>query len=41
MSPRMLASSIEFLPQNGTLVPALDAKKLRHSAQPAIKKVDT
>ena len=40
VSPRMLASSIEFLPQNGTLVPALDAKKLRHSARPAIKKVE-
>ena len=40
VSPRMLASSIEFLPQNGTLVLALDAKKLRHSARPAIKKVE-
>jgi vancomycin resistance protein YoaR len=36
----MLAASIEFLPQNGTLVPALDAKKLRRNAQPAIKRVE-
>jgi vancomycin resistance protein YoaR len=40
VSPRMLASSIEFLPQNGTLVPALDAKKLRRNAEPAIKKIE-
>jgi vancomycin resistance protein YoaR len=40
VSPRMLAASIAFLPQNGTLVPALDAKKLRRSAEPAIKKVE-
>ena len=37
----MLASSIEFLSsETATLVPALDEKKLRHSAQPAIKKVE-
>jgi vancomycin resistance protein YoaR len=40
ISPRMLASSIEFVPQNGTLVPNLDAKKLRRNAKPAIKKVE-
>jgi vancomycin resistance protein YoaR len=40
VTPKMLAASIDFVPQNGTLVPALDAKKLRHSAAPAIKKVE-
>ncbi len=40
VSPRMLADSIEFLPQNGTLVPALDTKKLRRNADSAIKKVE-
>ncbi|HEY6812025.1 MAG TPA: VanW family protein [Propionibacteriaceae bacterium] len=40
VTPKMLAASIEFLPQNGTLVPALDAKKLRRNAQPAIKRVE-
>jgi vancomycin resistance protein YoaR len=40
VTPKMLAASIEFIPQNGTLVPALDAKKLRRNAQPAIKKVE-
>jgi vancomycin resistance protein YoaR len=40
VSPRMLAASIGFLPQNGTLVPALDAKKLRRTTEPAIKKVE-
>jgi vancomycin resistance protein YoaR len=40
VSPRMLAASIEFLPQNGNLVPALDAKKLRRRADSAIKKVE-
>jgi vancomycin resistance protein YoaR len=40
VSPRMLAASIEFPSQNGTLVPALDAKKLRRKAEPAIKKVE-
>ena len=36
----MLAGAIAFLPQNGTLVPALDAKKLRRNARPAIKRVE-
>jgi vancomycin resistance protein YoaR len=40
ITPKMLAASIDFVPQNGTLVPALDAKKLRHRAAPAIKKVE-
>jgi vancomycin resistance protein YoaR len=40
LSPRMLAASIAFAPQNGTLVPTLDAKKLRRNAEPAIKKVE-
>jgi vancomycin resistance protein YoaR len=40
VSPRMLAASIEFASQNGTLVPALDAKKLRRNAESAIKKVE-
>jgi vancomycin resistance protein YoaR len=40
VSPRMLAASIAFLPQKGGLVPELDAKKLRHNADPAIKKVE-
>jgi vancomycin resistance protein YoaR len=40
VTAKMLAASIEFIPQNGTLVPALDAKKLRRNAQPAIKKVE-
>ena len=40
VSPRMVAGAIAFLPQNGTLVPALDAKKLRRNARPAIKRVE-
>ena len=40
LSPRMLAGSISFLPQDGNLVPALDEKKLRRNADPAIDKVD-
>jgi vancomycin resistance protein YoaR len=40
VSPRMLADSIEFPSQNGTLVPTLDAKKLRRNADSAIKKVE-
>jgi vancomycin resistance protein YoaR len=40
VTPKMLAASIDFVPQNGTLVPAVDAKKLRRSAAPAIKKVE-
>jgi vancomycin resistance protein YoaR len=37
---RMIADSITFVPQNGTLVPELNAKKLRREASPAIKKVE-
>jgi len=40
ISPKMLAGSISFIPQDGTLVPALDEKKLRRNAGPAIKKVE-
>ncbi len=40
LSPKMLAGSIAFLPQDGTLVPVLDEKKLRRNARPAIKKVE-
>jgi vancomycin resistance protein YoaR len=40
ISPKMLADSISFVPQNGSLVPVLDAKKLRRNARPAIKKVE-
>ena len=40
LSPKMLAGSISFLPQDGTLVPVLDEKKLRRNARPAIKKVE-
>ena len=40
VSPRMIADAIAFHPQNGTLVPVLDAKKLRRYARPAIKKVE-
>jgi vancomycin resistance protein YoaR len=39
LSPRMLAGSISFLPRDGNLVPALDGKKLRRNADPAIDKV--
>ena len=40
VSPKMLAGSISFVPQDGTLVPVLDEKKLRRNAGPAIKKVE-
>jgi vancomycin resistance protein YoaR len=40
ISPKMLAGSISFVPQDGTLVPVLDEKKLRRNAVPAIKKVE-
>jgi vancomycin resistance protein YoaR len=40
VSPRMIAASIAFNPQNGTLVPVLDAKKLRSNAEPAIKEME-
>jgi vancomycin resistance protein YoaR len=40
VSRRMIAASISFVAQNGTLVPAFDAKDLRRNAKPAIKKVE-
>jgi hypothetical protein len=40
ISPRMLAESISFLPQDGNIQPALDEKKLRLNADPAVKKVE-
>ena len=40
ISPRMLAESISFLPQDGTLVPVLDEKRLRRNASPALKRVE-
>jgi vancomycin resistance protein YoaR len=40
VSTRMIAASITFIPQNGTLAPVLDAKKLRSNAEPAIKEVE-
>jgi vancomycin resistance protein YoaR len=40
ISPRMLAESISFLPQDGTLVPQLDEKRLRRNASPALKRVE-
>jgi vancomycin resistance protein YoaR len=40
VSPRMLAGSISFLSQDGNLVPALDEKKLRRNADPAIDRVE-
>jgi vancomycin resistance protein YoaR len=40
VSPRMLAGSISFIPQDGNLVPALAEKKLRRNADPAIDRVD-
>jgi vancomycin resistance protein YoaR len=40
LSPRMLAGSISFPAQDGDIQPALDEKKLRRNADPAIKKVE-
>jgi vancomycin resistance protein YoaR len=40
LSPKVLAGSISFIHQDGTLVPVLDEKKLRRNARPAIKKVE-
>ena len=40
VSPRMLAGSISFPAQDGNIQPALDEKKLRRNADPAIKKVE-
>ena len=39
LSPRMVADSISFRPQDGNLVPALEEKKLRRNADPAIDRV--
>ena len=40
ISPKMIAASITFRPQDGNLVAALDEKKLRRNADPAIDKVE-
>jgi vancomycin resistance protein YoaR len=40
LSPRMLAASISFRPQDGNLVPALGEKKLRRNADPVIDRVE-
>jgi vancomycin resistance protein YoaR len=40
ISPTMLAASISFMSQDGTLVPVLDEKRLRHNASPALKRVE-
>jgi vancomycin resistance protein YoaR len=40
ISRGMIAESISFVAQNGTLAPDLDAKKLRRNAKPAMKKVE-
>ncbi len=40
ISPTMLAASISFMPQDGTLVPVLDEKRLRRNASPALRKVE-
>jgi vancomycin resistance protein YoaR len=40
ISPRMLAGSISFLPQDGNIRPVLDEKKLRRNSDPAVKKVE-
>jgi vancomycin resistance protein YoaR len=39
VSPKMLAGSISFRPQDGNIQPVLDEKKLRRKADPAIDKV--
>ena len=40
VSPKMLAGSISFRPQDGNLAPVLNEKKLRRNADPAIDKVE-
>ena len=40
ISPKMLAASISFLHRDGTLVPVLDEKRLRHNASPALEGVE-
>jgi vancomycin resistance protein YoaR len=40
ISATMLAASISFMPQDGTLVPVLDEKRLRRNASPALKRVE-
>ena len=37
---KMLAASISFHPQDGTLVPVLDERRLRRNASPALERVD-
>jgi vancomycin resistance protein YoaR len=39
VSPKVLAGSISFRPQDGNIQPVLDEKKLRRKADPAIDKV--
>jgi len=40
ISPAMIARSLDFVPENSTLAPVLDAAKLRRNAESAIKKVE-
>jgi vancomycin resistance protein YoaR len=40
ISATMLAASISFMPQDGTLVAVLDEKRLRRNASPALKRVE-
>ena len=40
ISPIMIAKSLTFPAENSTLVPVLDAGKLRSNAEPAVKKVE-
>ena len=40
ISPVMIAESLTFTAENSTLVPVLDAGKLRSNAEPAVKKVE-
>ena len=40
VSPKVLAGSISFRPQDGNIQPVLDEKKLRRKADPAIDKVE-
>ena len=40
ISPIMIAESLTFTAENSTLVPVLDAGKLRSNAEPAVKKVE-
>ena len=40
ISPGMIADSLTFAAENSTLVPVLDAAKLRRAAEPAVEKVE-